>query len=177
MFGRYVPFYSSESADSPQARLDAMKFMLWHAIAAERNGMMLNPTNLGLANMAERLLNLWDERKGRIQPNEELADFLYAEETQENANEVKMVLIWLSLYSLLGRWYGNSDPKYDEACLGKLFGQADKETLEYANECHFVFRMQTWPLSLTPQQIYAEMIRIEMDDPNDEIAESIEPPN
>jgi hypothetical protein len=85
-----------------------------------------------------------------------------------------MVLIWLSLYSLLGRWYGNSDPKYDEACLGKLFGQADKETLEYANECHFVFRMQTWPLSLTPQQIYAEMIRIEMDDPNDEIAESIE---
>lgn len=174
MFGRYVPFYSSESADSPQARLDAMKFMLWHAIAAERNGMMLNPTNLGLANMAERLLNLWDERKGRIQPNEELADFLYAEETQENANEVKMVLIWLSLYSLLGRWYGNSDPKYDEACLGKLFGQADKETLEYANECHFVFRMQTWPLSLTPQQIYAEMIRIEMDDPNDEIAESIE---
>ena len=52
MFGRYVPFYSSESADSPQARLDAMKFMLWYAIAAERNGMMLNPTNLGLANMA-----------------------------------------------------------------------------------------------------------------------------
>jgi hypothetical protein len=26
MFGRYVPFYSSESADSPQAQLDAMKF-------------------------------------------------------------------------------------------------------------------------------------------------------
>ena len=174
MFGRYVPFYSSESADSPQARLDAMKFMLWHAIAAERNGMMLNPTNLGLANMAERLLNLWDERKDNIQPNEELADYLYAEETQDNANEVKMVLIWLSLYSLFGRWYSNPNPKDDESGLGRLFGQATKETLDYANECHFVFRIQTWPLSLTPQQIYAEMIRIEMDDPNDEIAESIE---
>ena len=174
MFGRYVPFYSSESADSPQARLDAMKFMLWHAIAAERNGMMLNPTNLGLANMAERLLNLWDERKDKIQPNEELADYLYAEETQDNANEVKMVLIWLSLYSLFGRWYSNPNPKDDESGLGRLFGKATKETLDYANECHFVFRIQTWPLSLTPQQIYAEMIRIEMDDPNDEIAESIE---
>lgn len=174
MFGRYVPFYSSDSADSPQARLDAMKFMIWHAIAAERNGMMLNPTNLGLANMAERLLNLWDERKDKIQPNEELADYLYAEETQDNANEVKMVLIWLSLYSLFGRWYSNPNPKDDESGLGRLFGQATKETLDYANECHFVFRIQTWPLSLTPQQIYAEMIRIEMDDPNDEIAVSIE---
>ena len=174
MFGRYVPFYSSENADSPQARLDAMKFMLWHAIAAERDGMMLNPTNLGLAKMAERLLKLWDEKKDRIQPNEELADYLYSEETQENANEVKMVLIWLCLNSFLGRWYSNPDPKDDEAGLGKLFGQADKETLEYANECHIVFKIQTWPLSLTPQQIFAEMIRIDMDDPNDEIADSIE---
>ena len=174
MFGRYVPFYSSENADSPQAHLDAMKFMLWHSIAAERNGMMLNPTNKGLANMAERLLNLWNEKKDKIEPNEELADYLFSEETQENANEVKMVLIWLSLYSFLGRWYSNPNPKDDEAHLGKLFQQGDKETLEYANECHFVFNIQTWPLSLTPQHIYAEMIRIEMDDPNDEIAEHID---
>ncbi|MBR1557899.1 MAG: DUF3843 family protein [Prevotella sp.] len=177
MFGRYVPFYSSKNADSPQARLDAMKFMLWHAIAAERDGMMLNPTNLGLANMAERLLKLWDERKDEIQPNEELAGYLYSEETQESSNEVKMVLIWLSLNSLLGRWYSNPNPKDDEAGLGKLFsqtGQGDKETLEYANECHIVFNIQTWPLSLTPQHIYAEMIRIDMDDPKDDIADSIE---
>lgn len=174
MFGRYVPFYSSDSADSPQARLDAMKFMLWHAIAAERDGMMLNPTNQGLANMAEKLLNLWDEKKDKIEPNEELAGYLYSEETQENANEVKMVLIWLCLYSFLGRWYGNPNPKNDDAGLGKLMAQADKETMEYANECHIVFRIQTWPLSLNPQHIYAEMIRIEMDDPNDEIAEAIE---
>ena len=163
MFGRYMPFYSSEDADSPQARLDAMKFMLWHSIAAERDGMMLNPTNQGLANMAERLLKLWDEKKDGIQPNEELADYLYSEETQESANEVKMVLIWLGLNSFLGHWYGNPDPKNDEAGLGKLFGQTNKETLEYANECHIVFRIQTWPLSLTPQHIS-----------NDEIAKSIE---
>lgn len=174
MFGRYVPFYSSEDANSPQAPLDAMKFMLWHSIAAERSGMMINPRNKGLANLAERLLNLWNERKDKIQPNEELADYLYSEETQESGNEVKMVLIWLSLYSLLGRWYSNPNPKNDEAGLGKLMAQADKETMEYANECHIVFEIQTWPLSLTPQRIYAEMIRIEMDDPNDEIAEAIE---
>jgi len=174
IFGRYVPFYFSMDAQSADAPLDAMKFMLWHSIAAERNGMMLNPSNQGLANMAKRLLELWNQRREQIQPNEDLADYLYSEETQQDANEVKTVLIWLSLYSLLGRWYGNPNPKDDEAHLGKLFVHADKETLEYANECLSAFEIQTWPLSLSPQQIYAEMIRIDMDDPNDEIAKAIE---
>ena len=174
MFGRYVPFFSSEDSRSPQARIDAMKFVLWLCIAAERDGMMLNPTNQGLANMAQKILDLWDELKDSIDPNEELADYLYSEETQRDSNEIRQVLIWLSMYSYLGRWYSNPDPKDDEAGLGKLFGQADKQTIEYANECHFVFNIQTWPLSLTPQRIYAEMIRIDMDDPDDEIADSIE---
>lgn len=177
MFGRYVPFYFSMDAQSADASLDAMKFMLWHSIAAERDGMMLNPSNLGLANMAQRLIELWNQKRNQMQPNEDLADYLYSEETQQDANQVKTVLIWLSLNSLLGRWYGNLNPKDDEAGLGRLFekvGMTDKEMLEYANECHIVFNMQTWPLSLAPQQIYAEMIRIDMDDPNDEMAEAIE---
>ena len=174
MFGRYVPFFSSEDSRSPQARIDAMKFMLWLSVAAERDGKMLNPTNQGLADMAQELLDLWDEQKDNIAPNEELADYLYSEETQRDTNEIRQVLIWLSMYSYLGRWYSNPDSKNDEADLRKVFGQTDKQTIEYANECHFVFNIQTWPLSLTPQRIYAEMIRIDMDDPNDEIADSIE---
>ena len=174
MFGRYVPFYFSENAQSLDATLDGMKFMLWHSIAAERHGMMLNPSNQGLESFAKRLLDLWEAKINEIDPNERLADYLYAEETQQDATEVREVLIWLSLYSLLGRWYTNPNPKDDEAGLGKLLQQASKETQEYANECHIAFNMQTWPLSLTPQQIYAEMIRIDMDDPNDEIAQAIE---
>lgn len=48
------------------------------------------------------------------------------------------------------------------------------EELTYANECYYVFKERTWPLSLTPQRIYAEMIRLDMDDDDDPMAAAIE---
>lgn len=103
MFGRYLPFYHSVDANAPDAEIDAMKFMLWHSICAERNGRIVNPTNDGLADIAALLLRFWEERKADLEPNEELADYLYSEETQTNVNHVKTVLIWLCLHSLFGR--------------------------------------------------------------------------
>ena len=174
MFGLYLPFYHTVDATDASARLDSMRFVLWHSIVAEREGRMLNPTNDALAAMAQQLLCLWDEKKKRIDPNEELADLLYAEETQQEANMVKTVLIWLSQRSFLGRWFTNPDVKGDAVHLKQLVPSIDKETLEYANECFTVQEHQAWPLSLTPQSIYAEMIRIDMDDPDDPIAAAIE---
>ncbi len=174
MFGLYLPFYHTIDATDASARLDSMRFVLWHSIVAEREGRMLNPTNDALAAMAQQLLRLWDEKKKRIDPNEELADLLYAEETQQEANMVKTVLIWLSQRSFLGRWFTNPDVKGDAVHLKQLVPSIDKETLEYANECFTVQEHQAWPLSLTPQHIYAKMIRIDMDDPDDPMAAAIE---
>jgi hypothetical protein len=174
MFGMYVPFYQSVDANSPDAGLDAMKFMLWHSIVSERGSRVLNPTNDALAAMSEKLLILWNESKAHIDPNEGLADYLYAEETQEDVNQVKTVLVWLSLRCPLGRWFNNPDVKNDDAGLKELLPNLDKDTLEYANECHYVFKNLTWPLSLTPQRIYAEMIRLDMDDSEDPLAARIE---
>ena len=174
MFGMYLPFYQSVDANSPDAELDAMKFMLWHSIVAERGSHVLNPTNDGLAGMSVKLLKLWEEKKLHIESNEELADYLYAEETQQDVNQVKKVLVWLSLCSPLGRWFNNPDVRNDAAGLKELLPNMDKDTLEYANECHYVFKDLTWPLSLTPQRIYAEMIRLDMDDPDDPMAVAIE---
>lgn len=39
-FGMYVPFYNSEDASSPSAELDALTFVVWHSICAERNGII-----------------------------------------------------------------------------------------------------------------------------------------
>lgn len=174
MFERYLPFYHSVDANAPKAEIEAMKFILWHSICAERNGRIVNPTNDGLANIAANLLRFWKERKTGIEPNEELADYLYSEETQTNVNEVKTVLIWLCLHSLFGRWFNNPDVRNDDARLKELLPFLDKDTLEYANECHYVFKEQAGPLSLTPQRIYAEMIRIDMDDPTDPMASAVE---
>jgi hypothetical protein len=58
--------------------------------------------------------------------------------------------------------------------LRTLFQSADKDTLLYAGECFSLFDKPVWPLSLMPQHIYAEMIRLDMDDPDDELADAID---
>ena len=173
MFGSYLPFYSSETAESPTASLDAMRFMLWHSLCAEREHHVLNPTNDGMTELAKKLLELWISRKATIPANEQLADYIFAEETQEDADHVKLVLIWLSRHCCLGRWHTNTQPDED-ANLRHLFQSTDKDTLLYAGECFSLFENPVWPLSLMPQHIYAEMIRLDMDDPDDELADAID---
>lgn len=173
-YGCYLPFYSTAGADAPDAPLDAMRFMLWHSCVAERNGAVLNPTNNGLKGHAARLLNFWKERKLTLPVNEELADFLYAEETQTDVDLVKTVLVWLNSYCTLGRWFTNPTEAEKIAETKDLLHGMDKETIAYAADCYELFSSPTWPLSVTPQHVYAEMIRIDMDDPDDELAETIE---
>jgi hypothetical protein len=55
MYGYYLPYYNTMDASDSSAPLDAMRFMLWHSICAERDGRMVNPTNDGLAGMAVKL--------------------------------------------------------------------------------------------------------------------------
>lgn len=174
MFGMYVPFYYSADGSEASASLDAMRFTLWHSIVAERGGRIVNPTNDGLGELAVKLLAFWNKRKDRLESNEDLADYLYAEETQKDVNLVKTVLVWLSQRSFLGRWFNSPAIKNNLIAVKQMFPSMDKDTLEYANECFTVFENQTWPLSLDPRHVYAEMIRIDMDDPNDEMAETIE---
>ena len=171
MFGAYLPFYDSVSANDEQAELDAMCFMLWHSCCAEREGKMPNPTNDALREIARNIVQLWHERRTTIPANEELADCIYSEETQRDADLVKTVLVWLSRYCHLGRWYTNTKPNED---VRYLFQHADKDTIEYASDCFSLAEQRTWPLSLTPQHVYAEMIRLDMDDPDDELAAAID---
>ena len=173
MYGSYLPFYASKDADSPSASLDAMRFMIWHSLCAEREQRVLNPTNDGMTEIAKKLLGLWESKKSTIQPNEELADYIFSEETQEDADHVKLVLIWLSRHCCLGRWHTNTQPDEDPN-LRTLFQSADKDMRLYAGECFSLFDKPVWPLSLMPQHIYAEMIRLDMDDPDDELAEAID---
>lgn len=174
MFGYYLPFYNTTDANEPEAEVNAIRFMLWHSCVAERDGMVLNPSNDGIKSVAEDLLKLWNKKKSSILPNYELADYLYSEETQTDANEVKTVLVWLSQYCPFGRWFTNKDDKEQVADLMKLMPNMDKDTVEYAADCYALCEHRTWPLSVAPQHVFAEMIRIEMDDPDDELASAIE---
>jgi hypothetical protein len=174
MYGYYLPFYSTAGADAPDAGLDAMRFMLWHSCVAEREGAVINPTNNALKIYASKLLNLWNERKHTLPSNDELADYLYDEDTQTDADQVKTVLVWLSHYCPLGRWFTNPSEVELKAKYGPLLRGTDKDTLAYAADCYTLFEHRTWPLSVTPWHVFAEMIRIDMDDPNDELAEAID---
>ena len=59
----YLPFYDSRDVSSPEAELDAMKFVLWLSFVAERAGCILNPTDASIAEMAGTLLNHWNSKK------------------------------------------------------------------------------------------------------------------
>ena len=174
MFGCYLPFYFSTDKNAPDAELDAMRFMIWHSCSAEREGQILNPSNEGLKSIAEDLLSFWKEKKDTILPNVELADYIYSEETQTDVNEVKTVLIWLSRYYSLGHWYTNETDSLHPSEIKQLIQNSDKGTIDYATDCYAICEQRTWPLSVSPQHVYAEMIRMEMDDPNDELASTIE---
>lgn len=175
MYGNYVPFYEATDATSPHADLDAMKFVLWLSIVAERNGMIVNPMNEGLMNMADALLDYWNHEKQHISPNEELADYIFSEETQEDAFLVRNVLVWLQNRSYLGRWYANPALADDDHYgFGRLMPNLSRIQLRDANEACSVFEYRSWPLSVPASRVYAEMIRIDMDDPADEIAADIE---
>lgn len=174
MYGTFLPFYSTSGPDDSNAERDALRFILWHSCVAEREKRVLNPLNEGIMQSATELLAFWHKKKKTILPNEELADYLYSEETQTDADEVKTVLVWLSRYCPLGHWHTNQsyDNRMDE--VKQLLTDTDKSTMMYAADCYAMVEQRTWPLSVAPQHVYAEMIRTEMDDPDDELATAIE---
>lgn len=175
MYGRYLPFYESKTAEDPTAELDATCFILWHAMNVEREGNILNPMNEGLRDIAGRLLDLWNSRKDTMPKNEDLRDYLFCEETLNVAFEVRNVLKWIMFQSMLGQWEKNpaigNDPFGVENMIGDV---ASESLLTHTIQSVAVFNTQAWPLSLKPSQIYAEMIRIDMDDEEDEMALQIE---
>ena len=174
MYGMYLPFYDSKDASSPNADIDAMKFVLWLSIVAERGGSILNPTNAAIADMAEDLLNYWNRRKHTISPNDELADHIFSEETQENPYFIRSVMVWLQNRSYLGRWYSNAVMEADHYGVKNLFLRVNQQQIRELTEDNSVFEYRSWPLSIPATKAYAEMIRIDMDDPEDEVAAEIE---
>ncbi|MGN0281990.1 MAG: DUF3843 family protein [Prevotella sp.] len=174
MYGMYLPFYSSKDSSSPDADLDAMKFVIWLSIVAERCSSIVNPSNASIAALAEYLLNYWNSTKHAITPNEELADFIFSEETQDDPYLIRSVMVWLQSRSYLGRWYSN--PVFEEDYYGvrKMFPNIKRQDVRELTEDCSVFEYQSWPLSIPATRAYAEMIRIDIDDPDDEIAAEIE---
>lgn len=176
MYGKYVPFHPSNNANDVDADVDAMCFVLWYCCVAEREEGILNPQNEGIRQSAIDLWALWNRQKNNIKPNEDLVDYLFCEETQTDALRVKQVLIWLHSQSFLGRWHGNPSVKHDTTGVKKLLGNAaaSQHILNYGIQSVAIFQHQSWPLSLPISRIYAEMIRCEMQDHNDELAAIIE---
>ena len=112
-------------------------------------------------------LSFMEDREMR---NASISLALYFEDLHSDTHQFET---FTRLYKrMLGLYY--PDVKGDAVHLKQLVSSIDKETLEYANECFTVQEHQAWPLSLTPQHIYAEMIRIDMDDPDDPMAAAIE---
>jgi len=175
-FGLYVPFHASEDATSPDAELDAVNFVLWHSIVAEREGKMANPLNEGIRDTAKEILKLWHDEMDNIPANDVLCGHLFSEETQNNPVDVRDILSWIENRSFLGRWHTNVNRlKEDEHNVVKIyFKDTTSSEKLYEIDCIDAFVHRAWPLSLPASRIYAEMIRMEMEDPKDKYAADIE---
>lgn len=174
MFGRYLPFFDTKDEQSKTAKLNNLRLLIWLIMNGERQESILNPCNIGIEGMAEQLLDIWEDVKKWIEPNTELADYLFAEETQTDPMEIKNVLVWLEGKSFLGFGYRNKWRNEDEYEFGHYYKNLTKDQLRYVTESYSAFKHRAWPLSLPTQRLYAEMIRIEMEDPEDEFAAAIE---
>lgn len=174
MFGRYLPFFDTQDEQSKTAKVNNLRLVLWLIISGERHETILNPCNVGIEGMAEKLLDIWEGVKKWIEPNTELADYLFSEETQTDPMEIKNILVWLESKSFLGFGYRNKWGNEDEYEFGHYYKDLKKDQIQYATESYSAFQHRAWPLSLPAQRLYAEMIRIEMEDPEDEFAAAIE---
>jgi len=171
MFHYNLPFYDTTEDPCKSFCLDALRFVVWHSITGQYMSRVINPMNQGVRMIAEGVLDLLKSEAAQLPANEMLAEYLYSEEVQSDPIEVKKVLMWLMYDSYLGSWELQDS---QEDSLRRLLDKASDHMIEYVDRSLCAVKSRTWPLSLKAQTIYAEMIRIEMDDDNDDIAKAIE---
>ena len=175
MYGYALPFYDSSRETDTTPELDKMRFVLWHCSCAERTGKVLNPMNIGIKEMAKKMLDVVHSAQSDFgcRANEELADFLYAEETLADPIQVKCVIMWLESESFLGRWHNNR-PEDDKYHFAQLAHESQKSMVRYANMSVGAFAHQAWPLSIPAKCAYAEMLRLDSGDADDPDAKEVE---
>lgn len=173
MFHYRLPFYDdNEENDNNGFSLNALRFVVWHSIMAQNLNRLINPMNQGVEMIAEAVFDMLRSDAAELPINDEMADYLYSEDVQTDPIETKKVLMWLMYDCYLGRW--ELHDSQEESIRQLLNGHGNESMVNYAERSLCTFMSRAWPLSLKPQTIYAEMIRIEMDDDNDDIAKAIE---
>lgn len=172
MFHYSLPFYEDDDTDINGFGVNALRFVVWHSIMAQNLSRVINPMNLGVRMIAEGVLDMLKIHASELPANEEMADYLYSEEVQSDPIETKKVLIWLMYDCYLGRW--ELHDSQEDSIRMLLKGLGNERMITYADRSLCAFKSRTWPLSLKAQTIYAEMIRLEMEDDDDEMAHAIE---
>ena len=172
MFNYELPFFNPTIPCSKEYELNELRFVVWLSIETQNMYRVINPTNRGVKMIADGVLELLRSDEMELPANDELAGFLYSEETQNDPIEVKKVLVWLMFDCYLGQW--DFHDSHEDIIRMSLDGRGSNRMIQYASRSMCAFTSRAWPLSLKPQSIYAEMIRIDMEDDSDELAQAIE---
>lgn len=176
-YQRELPFYND--VDDDNWLFHQLQFIIWHSVQSTSSERIFNPENPGLFQMTQDLFNYFMQQgyydEGTLPANEELFDYIFCEETQTDFFEVKKVLIWLAFDSYFGHWDSSfldiNSPEVMKFC-AKNKGLPPHPAL-YQLRSDRCLTGRCWPLSIYAKDIYAEMIRIEMDDADDPYAQTI----
>ena len=172
-----IPFADMGEIDDHEVTINRqIRFVMWHAVCAEREGRIMNPCNPAVKELADDIcIELLEDGTLESLPcNEDLLDLLYSEETQTDAMEIKRVLMWLESGCYLGHWFTNKGRNYTKKDVREYLPVSTPEDMTYGDRSLQAFLHMAWPISVPVMSIYADMIRMEMDDDNDELAKNIE---
>lgn len=176
-YHRELPFFNNVNNDNWLSL--QLQFIVWHSVQSTTDERVFNPENPAIHKIAQDLFHYFMQQgyydDGVLPANQELADFLFCEETQTDFFEVKKVLIWLAFDSYFGHWDATyldiNSLQVHEYC--SFHEGLQPHPALYGLRSEYCITRRCWPLSLYAKDIYAEMIRIEMDDDNDSYAQAI----
>lgn len=176
-YQRELPFYTD--VDDDNWLFYQLQFIVWHSLQSTSSTRIFNPENLGLIQLTQDLFNYFMQQgyydEGTLPANQELADYLFCEETQTDFFEVKKVLMWLAFDSYFGHWdstfLGINSPQVMQLC--SFHEGLTPHPALYQLRSNSSLADRCWPLSIYAKDIYAEMIRLEMDDDDDPYAQAI----
>ena len=152
LYDRRLPFYDTPDDYQPdEPYLEDVKLVVWDAIMTFKYKSVVNPENIGLAQLAEQLFYVIDSEFERAPVNEALADYFRECRFMNDFYHMRDALKFfvLSCYLTNGRHIeGYLEYQIDSAM--KFIDQPD--LAYYEAECVMAWQYRIGPLALFPEE-------------------------
>lgn len=161
-YGSYLPFdLADDGFPLDELTRGGIHFVVWTVFVDHPDRRLASPLMPAMAGVAQLAYDFYQKEFYDAPINESLASLIYDDKTLRDFYGVRRILEWLSHNTYLSRWHETeiSYWKWYET-LGEILPglKDDEHKWHYAVDSVFPFVEKAGPLSLFPQQWYADML-------------------